>query len=136
VASFGGSWTFIIPFQSAMTVWMVYSGHWRQPMPVPPAFCSRLNSWYGQVDEYGERQLKVLFFQNQQPVETFRSDGAHDPLGNTVGLRNFSSRSRIRNRIGSERSARIHDRCRACWTTQGALGFGVQPARCTRRLPR
>ena len=47
-------------------------------------------------------------------------------------LRNTSSnpsvnvwcRSRMRNRIGSERSANVHVNWRACWITHGALGFG------------
>jgi hypothetical protein len=48
---------------------------------------------------------------------------------------NLWSRSRIRNRIGSERSANAHDTWRACWMTHSALGFAVHPAACTRRLP-
>ena len=47
---------------------------------------------------------------------------------------NFWSRSRMRKRTGSGRSAKVHVSCRTCWVTHGALGFGVHPARCTRRL--
>ena len=47
----------------------------------------------------------------------------------------FLIRSRIRNRNGSGGSANVHDSWRARWMTHGALGFGVQPATRTRRLP-
>jgi hypothetical protein len=48
---------------------------------------------------------------------------------------NFWSGSRIRKQNDSRRSARVHVSCRAGWVTHGAVGFGVQPAMCTRRLP-
>lgn len=35
MASFGGSWTFIILFLSAMTVWMVYNGSGERFDPYP-----------------------------------------------------------------------------------------------------
>ena len=33
-----------------------------------------------------EHTLKVLLVQNEQPVETFRADGAHEPFGHPIGL--------------------------------------------------
>jgi hypothetical protein len=48
---------------------------------------------------------------------------------------NLWSRSRIRKRNDSGRSASVHVSCRACFVTNGALRFAVQPATCTRRLP-
>ena len=38
------------------------------------------------VDKHFKDPLKVLLVQNQQPVETFRPDGAHESLGDSVGL--------------------------------------------------
>ena len=38
-------------------------------------------------------------------------------------------------RKDSGRSASVHVSCRACCVTHAAVGDGVQPARCTRRLP-
>jgi hypothetical protein len=35
----------------------------------------------------------VLLVQHQQPVETFRADGAYEPLGNQVGLRRAKRRT-------------------------------------------
>jgi hypothetical protein len=32
-----------------------------------------------------------------------------------------------RNAMGSAPSGKVHDNCRACWTTHGALGSGVHP---------
>ena len=38
------------------------------------------------VREDTEDPLKVRLVQSQQPVETFRADGAHEPFGDAVGL--------------------------------------------------
>ena len=45
------------------------------------------------VHEHIENPLKVLLVQNQQPVETFRADSAHEPLGHAVGLRRAKRRA-------------------------------------------
>ena len=57
-------------------------------------------------------------------------------LRNTASnsLVNFWSRSRMRNRGGSIRSGSVHANWRACCVTHSAVGWRVQPARCTRRL--
>ena len=38
------------------------------------------------VSEHVKSAFEVLVVQNQQPVETFRADGAHESLGDSVGL--------------------------------------------------
>ena len=43
--------------------------------------------------EYLENPLKMLLVQNEQPVETLRADGAHEPLGHPVGLRGAKRRA-------------------------------------------
>jgi len=43
--------------------------------------------------EYLESALKVFLVQNEQPVETLRADGAHEPLGHPVGLRGAERRA-------------------------------------------
>ena len=110
------------------------------------------------IDEHLEDPLKVLLVQNQQPVETFRAGGAHEPLGHPVGLRRAKRRANDLDPVAPEhfvkpageflvpianqeakavpaRSANVQVSWRARWMTHGALGFGVHPARCTRRLP-
>ena len=107
--------------------------------------------------EHLEHTLKVCLVQNEQPVETFRANGAHEPLGHAIGLwgaerrandfdpvtpehviklgGELRSRSRIRKRTGSGRHANVQVSWRARWMTHGVPGCGVHPARCTRRLP-
>ena len=57
------------------------------------------------IDEHLKDPLKVLLVQNQQPVETFRADGAHEPLGNPVRLRRAKRRPNDLNarRFGTRR---------------------------------
>ena len=43
--------------------------------------------------EHLENTLKVFLVQNEQPVETLRADGAHEPLGHPVGLRGAERRA-------------------------------------------
>ena len=43
--------------------------------------------------EHLENALKVFLVQNEQPVETLRADGAHEPLGHPVGLRGAERRA-------------------------------------------
>ena len=107
--------------------------------------------------EHFENALKVLLVQNQHPVETFRAGRAHKPLGHAVCLRRAKRRANDLDAIAAKhviksvgeflvpianqetdcsgRSASVHVSCRACCATHGALGVGVHPARCTRRLP-
>ena len=88
------------------------------------------------IDEHFKGSLEVLLVQNQQPVETLRADGAHESLGDTVGLGRAKRRTNDlnplasehlvkpvgefliaianQNRTGSERSATVQDSCRAC----------------------
>jgi len=54
------------------------------------------------VDEHCENPLKVPVVQNQQPVETFRADGAHEPLGDSVGLWRAKRRTNDLNPLASE----------------------------------
>jgi len=44
------------------------------------------------IDEYLKDSLEVRLVENQQPVETFRAYGAHEPLGNPVSLGRASRR--------------------------------------------
>jgi hypothetical protein len=72
VASFGESWTFIIPFLSAMTVWMVYSGHWRQPMPVSSSLLPTIEFLVGTgSDRESEvtRTVRILVSDRATPRE-------------------------------------------------------------------
>jgi hypothetical protein len=57
-----------------------------------------------------------------------------DPKTSSNPRQNFASRSRIRKRVRRPRSSRTSSRLRACWVIQAALGFGVTPARWTRRV--
>jgi hypothetical protein len=66
-------------------------------------------------------------------VRTISIPSLRNTSSNT--LVNFWPRSRIRNRTGSARSAKVHVTCRACWMTHGAVGCAVHPAEWTRRLP-
>jgi hypothetical protein len=36
------------------------------------------------IDEHRKASLKVLLVQNQEPFETFRAGGAHEPLDNPI----------------------------------------------------
>src|SRR5690349_20421034 len=54
------------------------------------------------VHEYVKDPLKVPLVQNQQPVETFRAGGAHEPLGNPVGFWHAKRRANDLNPIASE----------------------------------
>jgi hypothetical protein len=95
--------------------------------------------------------------EDQQPVETLGSDGADEAFGDRVGLRRSHRCADDLDRFASEddvegarelavanpdeeanrcdRSANTQASWRACWVTQAPLGFVVQAARCTRRLP-
>src|SRR5436190_16686699 len=48
---------------------------------------------------------------------------------------NFASRSWMRKRGDAPASCIVQARLRACCVTQAAVGWAVQPARCTRRVP-
>ncbi len=58
-------------------------------------------------------------------------------LANTVSklAGNVVSRSWMRKRLGTAPSWICQLRWRACWVTPAAVGFTVQPARWTRRVP-
>ena len=43
--------------------------------------------------EHLQHTLKVCLVQNEQPVETLRTDGAHEPLSHPVGLRGAERRA-------------------------------------------
>jgi hypothetical protein len=99
----------------------------------------------------------VLLVQDRHPGETFRAGRAHKPLSHPVGLRRAKRRANDRDPVASKHLVksvrkflvpitnqktdafwalpRVHVTCRACCVTHGALGLGVHPARCTRRLP-
>ena len=108
------------------------------------------------IREDSKDPFKMLLIQNQQPIQALGTNGAHEPFRDAVRLWgtkrrandfrpvlrktssklsvNFWSRSRMRKRTCSWRSAKAHVSCRACCVTHGAVGFAVEPARCTRRL--
>ena len=54
------------------------------------------------IDEHFKGPLEVLLVQNQQLVETFRADGAHESLGDTVGLGRAKRRTNNLNPLASE----------------------------------
>jgi hypothetical protein len=54
------------------------------------------------VHKYNDSSLKVLLVQKQQPVETFRADGAHEPLGDPVGLGRTKRRPNDLNSVAAE----------------------------------
>jgi hypothetical protein len=106
------------------------------------------------LDVDAQDVFEVAAADDQEPVETSRSDRADEPLGVGVCLRrshrrvdhpdpfavehlverrgDLLSRSWIRKRIRSNRPVKL--RLRACCTTQAPVGFAVQPAKWTRRL--
>ena len=109
------------------------------------------------INEDAKNPLEMVAIQNQEPVETLRADGPHEPLRHPVGLWGTKRRAKdldavtakhlvktgreflvsIANQEANRFRALGHVQvsCRACWVTQGELGFDEQPARCTRRLP-
>ena len=54
------------------------------------------------IGEYVNDPLKVLLVQDQQLVETFRADRAHEPLRNPVGLWRAKRRSNDLDAVGSK----------------------------------
>ena len=54
------------------------------------------------VHEDTENPLKVRLVQNQQPVETFRADGAHEPLSDALGLGRAKRRANDLNPAAAE----------------------------------
>ena len=91
------------------------------------------------VQEDTEDPLKVLLVQNQQPVETFRADGAHEPFRDAVGLWRAKRRSHDRDPVAAEHLVKALGELLIAIANQKlngfrALGFGVHPTMCTRRL--
>ena len=107
------------------------------------------------VDVNAQNAFEVAAVEDQQPVETFVAYGSDEAFCDRVRprrrtgvftirmpwLRKTSSksplyllsRSRIRKRTPWSEKSR--PRLRACWVTQVSVGFAVQPANQTRRLP-
>jgi hypothetical protein len=54
------------------------------------------------IDEHLKDSLKVLLVQNQEPVETFRAGGAHEPLGNRIRLWRAARRPNDLHAVASE----------------------------------
>src|SRR6516162_2356710 len=54
------------------------------------------------VDEDVKDPLEVLMVQNQQPVKTLRSNSAHEPLGDSIGLWRPKRRTNGLNPLASE----------------------------------
>ena len=54
------------------------------------------------VDEHVKDPLEVVLVQNQQPVETFRADGANESLGDAVRLRRAKRRPNDLHPLASE----------------------------------
>ncbi len=98
----------------------------------------------------------VPLVDDQGVVEEFVSDAADEAFGDRIGLRrphrclddadagggetasnaavNLASRSRMRNRKRLPASSRSMTRLRACWVSQGPVGWAVTPRMCTRRV--
>src|SRR5262245_21673842 len=96
------------------------------------------------INEHGERALQMPCVQDQEPIKAFGSRRADESLcdpirlgclnrrpndsdvfGLEYGIKspvNLRSRSRIRKRTGSARSANVQATCRACCTTHSASG--------------
>jgi hypothetical protein len=53
------------------------------------------------VDEHLKDPLEALMVQNQQPVEAFRADGAHESLGHSIGLWRAKRRTNDLNPLAS-----------------------------------
>jgi hypothetical protein len=54
------------------------------------------------IHEHPDDPLEVLLVQNQQPVERVRTGGAHEPLGNPIGLWRAKRRTNDLNPVASE----------------------------------
>jgi hypothetical protein len=109
------------------------------------------------VGEDAKYSLEVAAVEDEQPVETLGTGGANEPLCH--GIRSWRPHRRLDDldafasedgvEVTGELAVTVADqepnrrRSRtlrqrpggACWVTQAPLGFCVQPARCTRRLP-
>jgi hypothetical protein len=107
------------------------------------------------VDEDTEHTLEVTLVEDQEPVDALRADGADELLSDRIRRRSADRRPddlyafalehgvevtreravAVADGAGVDRSLGVQANCRACWMTHSPLGFAVQPARCTRRLP-
>ena len=99
------------------------------------------------VHEHGDNSLAMSLVQDRQPVETFGTNGAHEPLRHTIRLQGTKRRANnleaspskylvktvaellvpVANQEAefSGRSANVQVSWRACCVTQGAVGFAV-----------
>jgi len=107
------------------------------------------------LDVDAQDVFEVAAADDQEPVETFGSDGSDKPLGVRVRLRRSHRRVDDPDSFAAEHLVEgsgelgvaivdqeagsfeelVKLRLRACWSTQAPDGFVVQPARWTRRLP-
>ena len=109
------------------------------------------------VDVDPEHMLEVAPVHDQQPVQALGADGADEALGDRVRLRRSHRRLDDLDAFACEdsvevagelavavadqeakrrgRSFSVQANWRACWVTQAPVGFAVQPAMWTRRLP-
>ena len=112
-------------------------------------------------DEHAHHMVEMVAImvaiEDQEPIQTLRANCPHEPLRDAVRLRRTKGRENdlypfglkdpvktlcellipVANQVAelSGRSAKVHVSCRACCVTHGPFGFGVQPAKCTRRVP-
>ena len=84
--------------------------------------------------EHLENTRKVLLVQNQHPVETFRADRAHKPLGHPVGLRRAKRRANDLDPVAAKHLVKPIREFLVSITNQETEGFGALRQR-PRHLP-
>ena len=73
--------------------------------------------------EHLEHTLKLFLVQNEQPVETLRAGGAHEPLGHPVGLRGAERRAYRFDPVTPEHVVTLVGECLVPIANQKANGF-------------
>jgi hypothetical protein len=73
--------------------------------------------------EHLEHTLKVFLVQNEQPVETFRADGAHEPFGHPIGLWGAERRANDFDPVTPEHVIKLVGELLVPITNQEANGF-------------
>ena len=102
------------------------------------------------IDELAEDRFEMGTMEHQHPIETLPTNGTDEPLsergrGDRTGVRrvrmrsvrntsskpavNFVSRSRIKNFVERDWSARTKLKLRACWVSHSPTGLAVMPLR-------
>ena len=109
------------------------------------------------VDKDANDPLEMLAVEDQEPIQTLRANRPHEPFRDAVGLGRAKRRSHDLYRLAledpiktvgellipianqeAERLLALRQRLRqlpGLLRHPGPLGFGLHPAKCTRRLP-